>query len=309
MSVSSPRVSIGMPVYNGESYIGEAIDSILAQTYTDFELIISDNGSSDATQQICTMYAAMDDRIRYVRNESNRGASWNFRRVFDLARGEYFKWMAHDDVCDNRFLELCVKSLDGMPDVILCSCKTKMIDENGEMLPNHDVTLMTNSSDPSRRFLDLLRIHHYYFQIQGLIRRSALEKTQLIGSFVSSDIVLLAELSLAGRFNEIPEYLFYCRIHSEQSVQMSRYLRAAWFDPARAGRIALPQWRLFAELFRCLGRAQLDTSDRIRCCLYVLCWPAWNMNFVRMGKDLLVALVLILVRTRQLMCGWRVAPS
>ena len=94
-----PRVSIGLPVYNGENYMAAAIDSLLAQTFTDFELIISDNASTDATEQICRDYAHRDGRIRYYREEVNRGAAWNFTHTFELARGEYFKWHAHDDLC------------------------------------------------------------------------------------------------------------------------------------------------------------------------------------------------------------------
>lgn len=298
MCASLPRVSVGMPVYNGERYLREAIDSVLAQSFTDYELIISDNGSTDATREICEAYAARDPRVRYFFNEVNRGAAWNFQQVYRLARGDYFKWMAVDDICDSRFLEQCVAVLDRMPEVILCYCKTHMIDEDGHLLPDHAARLALYSADPCKRFLDLLRVHHFFFQVQGLIRSRALEKTHLIGNYVSSDNVLLGELSLAGRLYEIPEYLFYCRIHAGQSVQMSRYLRVAWFDPARSNRISFPQWRLFAELWRCIGRSQLPVIQRLRCYLYVLCWPAWNMNWARMAADLLLAFVRAVARAQ-----------
>ena len=97
MATDGPRVSIGLPVYNGDNYLAETLDSILAQTFTDFELIISDNGSTDRTEAICRRYAAQDHRVRYVRNPSNLGAARNYKRAFELARGEYFKWNGHDD--------------------------------------------------------------------------------------------------------------------------------------------------------------------------------------------------------------------
>src|SRR5579871_3942080 len=113
------RVSIGLPVHNGERYLREAIDSLLAQTYRDFELIISDNGSTDGTEAICRAYAAADPRIRYYREEQNRGCAWNWNRVFALARGEIFKWAAHDDVCAPRLVERCLEALDRCPEAVL----------------------------------------------------------------------------------------------------------------------------------------------------------------------------------------------
>ena len=106
-----PQVSIGMPVYNGEKFIREALDSLLAQTFTDFELIISDNASMDGTEAICREYAERDQRIRYVRQAENRGPAANFRFVLDEAVGEYFMWAAADDVWTSRFIENCSQML------------------------------------------------------------------------------------------------------------------------------------------------------------------------------------------------------
>src|SRR5215207_1517689 len=112
MNTDLPRVSVGLPVYNGENYLAEAIDSVLAQTYQNFELIISDNASTDSTEEICRDYAARDRRIRYFREPQNRGAAWNFNHTFELARGEYFKWVAHDDVIGPQYLARTVDQLD-----------------------------------------------------------------------------------------------------------------------------------------------------------------------------------------------------
>ena len=120
----SPRISIGLPVYNGERYLETALDSLLRQTCTDFELIISDNASSDGTEAICRRYAHRDPRVLYHRSERNRGASWNHNHVVEFARAPYFKWAAHDDVCAPEFLERCAGVLDGHPAVILCYPQT-----------------------------------------------------------------------------------------------------------------------------------------------------------------------------------------
>ena len=128
---AQPRVSIGLPVYNGDRYLEDAIRSILAQSYTDFELIISDNGSADRTREICEGYARQDARIRYTRSPRNRGAAWNFRRVFELARGELFKWAAHDDILAPDFLGSCIAELDADATLVACHSGTRRIDEFG----------------------------------------------------------------------------------------------------------------------------------------------------------------------------------
>src|SRR2546425_9420098 len=97
---AAPQVSVGLPVYNGERYLAEALDSLLTQSYEDFELIICDNASTDRTGEIARSYAAKDKRVRYARNDKNLGAGGNFRRGFALASGEYFRWAASDDVCE-----------------------------------------------------------------------------------------------------------------------------------------------------------------------------------------------------------------
>ena len=134
-STESPsRVSIGVPVYNGETYLPQALDSLLAQTYPDVEIVISDNASTDATENICRDYANRDDRIRYYREDVNRGLSWNFNRVFELSRGEYFKWAAADDICVPEFVERCVDVLDEDKSIVCCHARTTKIDPSGTKL-------------------------------------------------------------------------------------------------------------------------------------------------------------------------------
>lgn len=277
MNTNQPRISIGLPVFNGETYIEEALDSILAQTYTDFELIISDNASTDRTPEICQGYAAKDSRIRYFRNPENLGGVPNYNRTFELSGGEYFKWAAHDDVLAPGFLKECVRVLDERPDVILAHSKTKIIDEESTVTENYDVRLRTDSEQPSVRFHDLIWVRHWCVQVFGLIRRSALEMTRLHGEYVSSDRVLLIELALRGPFHEVPEYLFFSRRHGQQGSKLVRDLHAysAWFDSSRGRRLIFPASKLALEHFRAVRNAPLGRLERARCLL---------SGFLRVGK-------------------------
>jgi len=263
------RVSIGLPVYNGENYIEEALHSILAQTYTDFELIISDNASTDRTPGICQAYAAKDRRIRYHRNKENLGGPANYNRTFGLSRGEYFKWAAHDDVLAPDFLRQCVEALDDHPEVVLCHPRSRIIDEDSEVIEDYGVHLGTDSPHPYVRFRDLIWVRHWCLQFFGLIRRSALEATRLHGNYASADRVLLIELALRGPFHEVAEYLFFSRRHGRQGSQAARDLHAyaAWFDSSKTEKLAFPASKLALEHFRAVRDAPLGPSERARCYL------------------------------------------
>lgn len=289
LSTRSPRVSIGLPVYNGDRYLAQALDSLLGQTFRDFELIISDNGSTDATEAICTAYAERDQRIRYYRNEQNRGLAWNFNRTFDLASGEYFKWANHDDLWAPEFLERCVEVLDARPDVVLAHPRMCIIDENDYVIERYDVTLRTCVASPHERFYNLIRTGHYLAQIHGLIRVGILRMTPLFGDYTSSDVPLVARIGLLGRIYEIPEYLVYYRRHAQQSLHLDRHERAVLFKGPNAMRIVLPEWRIFYELCLCVKQVPLPWLERVWCSLCVLCWPAWQRHWRRMVKDVVRA--------------------
>jgi len=119
------RISIGMPAYNCERYIAQSIESLLAQTYGSFELVISDNASTDGTEQICREYATRDKRIRYIRRTENIGGPGNFRYVFAQCTGEFHKWATADDYCHPSFLERCLGVLESNPKTVLCYPKTR----------------------------------------------------------------------------------------------------------------------------------------------------------------------------------------
>lgn len=270
---SLPRLSIGLPVYNGERFLKFALDSLLNQTYCDFELIISDNASTDGTMQICQEYAARDPRIRYYRNQLNTGAAANFNRVFELARGEYFKWAAADDVVSPDFLEKCVDVLDRNPNIILCYTKVDRIDSSGEIDGIYDYEMRVSDPRPHIRFSDLILINHFCVAVFGVYRRDVLAKTPLIGRYVGSDRVLLAELGLRGQLYEIPEYLFHRREHAQTSGRMFRvHDRLAWFDPSKRGQLNLVYWKVGGEYFNSVRRVPLNRAERLKCYKTVIRW-------------------------------------
>lgn len=301
MSKSQPRVSIGMPVYNGDRYLVEALDAILSQTYTDFELVISDNASSDRTQEICQVYAAKDRRIKYYRNERNIGGHRNYNRVFQLATGEYFRWAAHDDLCTSNHLERCVEILDQDPDVVLCYTKTKLIDEPGAVLPhNYDEhPLLTYSLQPHVRFRNLIidsfsRAYRGQ-QLFGLMRVSAAATTPLLGDYSGADLVFISRMGLLGKFYEVPEYLFFNREHPQRSSgqeKNSPYLRTQWFVPnAKEGKLVFPRWSIFLGYLNAIKDVPLSLSERTRCCLHLGTWLSKNKNWEQLAKEILKASV------------------
>lgn len=272
-SMTPPRISVGLPVYNGEAYLREALDSILNQTFTDLELIICDNASTDATQSICREYAANDGRIRYHRHEKNIGAGPNFNYTVTLARGAYFKWAAHDDLCSPELLEKCAAALDANPDAVLAFPRAQIIDVATNKSEPYVDPLPTDHADPATRFDALMRGHPCY-QVFGLIRMSALRATPLIGLYAHGDGVLLCQLALLGRFIKVPEILFFPRRHDKQSMTMVQDYRAyaRWFDPRLNARRLFPWWRIYWELLRSIFACTLRLKSRAGCVYH---WAKW----------------------------------
>jgi glycosyltransferase involved in cell wall biosynthesis len=285
------RISIGMPVYNGENYLEKALDSILVQTFTDFELIISDNASTDRTQEICQTYAAKERRIRYYRHEKNLGAAKNFNCLFELSRGEYFKWAAHDDICAPTFIERCARLLDYEQAVVLCYPKTTFIDAQGEIQGYYADNLNLRSPKPHQRFAQFFDNPGWCHPIFGLIRSSALKRTPLIGNYPRSDRNLLGELALLGEFCEVADHLFYRRIHPKISTEVNACEAelAVWFDPAKKGKLVFSRWRRLLEYFRAIKRAPLSRSEQIRCYMQVGRFVLFPQRWAGLGNDLLKA--------------------
>jgi glycosyltransferase involved in cell wall biosynthesis len=288
--VSPPKVSIGLPVYNGDEYLEKAIQSILAQSFTDFELIISDNASTDKTAMICQRYAASDSRIRYYRNATNIGGANNGNRTFLLAQGEYFRWAAHDDLCAPTLLEKCVAVLDQEPSVVLCYTQTVNIDQKGQALGIAALNRAT-SNQPHRRFRDLAFRNDYCEPSYGVMRSDILRQTRLEQDFTGSDRVLLCELAFYGKFHEVAEPLFYKRHHTKNTYLDWR-ARMAWFNPEWKGKITFPNWLQFLHYLAIIRRGPLSPLEKGYCYLTMVEWL--GVHGKSMVKDLFVALTMAL---------------
>jgi glycosyltransferase involved in cell wall biosynthesis len=264
MKSRKPRVSIGLPVYNGERFLRETLDSLLAQTYTDFELIISDNASTDRTEEICRVYAAKDPRVHYYRNPTNIGVGGNFNRVFEMSSGDYFKWASADDVCKTEHLARCVRVLDTDDTVVLAYPKTVFIDKDGNVLDINDPGWDLRSEATCERLRYVIYAGHWVNCHYGLIRVAALSKTRLIPSYPGGDFRLLAELSLIGKFIEIPDYSFYRRIHPGALSQNTTKVNWAMeFRMEDAERMCLPLWNLNIDYLITITKSELGLRYKL----------------------------------------------
>ncbi len=271
----APRLTIGLPVYNSADYLPQALDSLLAQSFGDFELVISDNASTDATETICRDYAARDSRIRYVRESENRGASWNFNRVFQLATGEYFKWAAHDDYCAPTFLERCINVLDADPSVVCCHTKTQKVDARGDPLPLNDPTEGGNRGHSGHRarnassryahsrFRDVLLSSGWAVRCYGVMRAAALQQTGLLLPVYGYEKIMMAELSLVGRFHVVPDTLFYQRVHTESSSHLATAAEQQSFFAAKSVERSFPRLEYLRGYVRALHRVPISRTDRM----------------------------------------------
>jgi glycosyltransferase involved in cell wall biosynthesis len=262
----TPLVSIGVPVYNGERFLPQALDTLLGQTLRDFELIISDNASTDGTADICRDYAARDARIRYIRQASNIGAPRNWNFVALEARGRYFKWAAANDFCDPRMLEKCVAVLNADPSVVLCYGRACIVDEEtGEHRPyEHEVSAV--DPRPSERFKTVFRSPLLTGNVmQGVIRLDVLRRTPLEPLYPYGDMVLMAELALLGRFVLLPEILFYRRLGPRTwSMHLRPAELQAFHSPDSAARPRLGRLRLHPDYVKAVFRAPITASEKLR---------------------------------------------
>lgn len=261
-----PRVTIGLPVYNGADCLDRSVRSLLAQDFTDFELVISDNASTDATEEMCRGYAREDARVRYHRSPVNRGLAWNWNRLVPLARGELFKWAAADDEHEPTYLSRTVAALDADPTAVLAHSRTVDIDENSVVIAPLVRTVRMDAPTVSERFTELSRGGYPCVQIFGLTRIEALRRTGLHGAYPRSDRVLLAELGLHGRLIEVEEVLFRRREFPNR-ITRTHSLRSRYpiftGEPV-TGRV-FPAWRLVGGFGGALLRAPLPLRQRLEC--------------------------------------------
>lgn len=275
--MSAPRVTIGVPVHNGARHLEACLESLLAQTYDDLRICISDNGSTDRTPDICRAYAARDERVTWYRQPRNIGAAANYNQLVRRSESELFKWAAHDDVCAPELVERCVAALDASPGDVLAFPRTTFIDDAGAVLERHDVPMCWDNHPSARgRLRDLLvgdlLLGDYRSTLllkclpqAGVIRRSALDRTRLMRNHGSSDMVLLVELALLGGFATVDEHLFFSRVHDGSSRQANATPAdlARWYDPTLDDRPPMQWTRVFVGIAGAVLRSGLPPHEKV----------------------------------------------
>ena len=288
----NPELSVGLPVYNGEEFVGAAIEAMLEQTFSDFELIISDNASTDGTEAICRRYAEQDQRVRYFRNDNNRGAAANWNVVFERATAPYFKWIAHDDLHEPEFLEKCLGVLRDDPSAVLAFTRAITIDHSGRFIRQWGAGPGLGSRSVVDRYRQGMApaVDPLPLAIFGVIRAEALRATRMFRWYPDADIALLAELSLRGRFHELAEPLFIQREHGNRAgpqLAKNPHKAASFWDPAKSGRVQFPHWALFSGHLAALLKAPIGWRDRLSC-LGVL--GGWSRRHIgRLFGDIVIA--------------------
>ena len=275
---AGPRLTVGLPVYNGERFLAESLDALLGQTYEDFELIISDNASTDGTAGICHRYVKQDSRIRYIRQPSNIGCAPNHNFVIRQARGELLKMASHDDLYARDLLKLCIDALDGHPQVVLAHSWSALIDETTTVTEVVDYPVNTAAAAAPERFRSML-FDGWGDDEGGVVRLETLRKTALHGSYHFSDRTFTAEIALHGPFYMVPDWLYFRRRHAGQGGKNpSVRARCANLDPRRANRLRHPTARLYAEYIwayvAAIHRAPLSAADRQECYRILARWMA-----------------------------------
>jgi glycosyltransferase involved in cell wall biosynthesis len=263
----SPLVTVGLPVYNSERYVETSLKSLLNQTYSDFVLIISDNASTDRTGEICQAYAAADPRIQYSRNTVNVGNPGNFNRIANMTTTKYLKWSTADDYWEPTFLERGIEVMERDASIALCYPQATLVDADGLNPTPYDDVLHLMDDDPAERFLaviDRIKLAHQHL---GVIRMSALRRTHLLGAHVGSDINLLSELAIYGKYYELPERLFNRRFHKDSGSwkrgdkeHEARRYHAAKRNP----RALMRMWRTHVGHLKSVHASPLPLSDKVR---------------------------------------------
>jgi glycosyltransferase involved in cell wall biosynthesis len=208
--VNQPLVSIGIPVYNGERLIGQALQALLAQTYDHLELVISDNSSTDRTGEICQEYAAKDPRIKYFRNAANIGIYANYRRVVALATGDYFMWAAVDDLKPSTAIQECVRALLDNQRAVMAHGMILVRTAAGLNLVEYANTVDAMESNAGARIRKFTRAIQHNGMFYGLYRREALTRA-ILGNHLGQDYLLCLQMCLLGEIAYVKSPTMICR--------------------------------------------------------------------------------------------------
>ena len=223
MENKQPKVSIGILVWNGEDFIKLALDSLLAQDFKDFEIIISDNASTDNTEKICEEYIKKDRRIKYIKQKENIGSDKNFSFVLDESSGEYFMWASYDDLWEPSYISEMIRVLDNNKSVVLASCIKDEIDKNGNSIQTGPYY---NGIFPKgtifKKVLKFLSKDMNVHLMYGLMRTSVIKKIHLPINFEKKnrlnrgtyaiDTLVSFRLIFEGDFYIVNKVLFHHRL-------------------------------------------------------------------------------------------------
>jgi glycosyltransferase involved in cell wall biosynthesis len=270
MTEPRPRVSFAVPVYNEEHSIGRCLDSLLAQDFGDFEIVVSDNASTDRTREVALAYAARDPRVRLFPSATNVGLIRNFNRALELTRGELFRWVGADDWLEPRYASKSVAALDADPGAIVATTDFALHDERGVARAVEFDGERLESPDPARRFARVLWFFHAgtvrYEPLYALMRREVVAASGRIRNIANNDLMLIAELSLAGRFTHVPELLF----HRSWRPPVSRRELLERLAPGGGRSLAGSFLARAGVLLSIVRAAPLGAGARARCRLAVL---------------------------------------
>lgn len=272
--MTRPRVTVGFPVYNGERFLAQALDSLLAQDYRDFEIVLSDNCSTDSTRAICDDYARRDSRVRVLGSSVNRGAAWNFNRVAREAQSPYFMWAAHDDLWTSDCLSRYVECLEERSDAVLVYGHAIAINAAGNKIGEPYRDSANDGATRRERLARILSRWQLHGAIYGLFRTAALQRTRLVLSCVGSEIVLLSEIALLGKTLELEHICMYKRGPDVHESYRSRQEQLAYLDTRLRVRRAPRFVRLtiVREVVRSIVHAELppgETAQLVRDALSV----------------------------------------
>ena len=267
-------LTIGLPVFNGENYLEEALASIAAQTFTDFRVHISDNGSTDRTAEMAANWAAKDARFCHDRLEENCGAAENFNRILRKCETPYFRWHAHDDVMHPDLLQVCVDGMRADDTLVGCTTKSSFIGPQGEHIGADIPDLSILEATPSQRMGHWLLRHSRCDAIFGLYRTDILQQTVQIPSCRGGDQITLCELSILGPRLEVPRPLLLLRQHSDRVTAESASDEeiAKWFDPTATLPKGSARARLLREKLAMVRAQDLSFSEALRCRLILYYW-------------------------------------